>query len=63
MHEDSLKVSQLFNDFVFNAVLNLNIDESNFTNVNNNKNDPILMTHILACLMLIIRLSWMTFIH
>ena len=83
MHVDSSKMSQLFNDFFSNAVQNLNIDESNNTNVNINENDPILraiykyeqhpsilksrrwlvMTHILAFLMLIIRLSWMKFIH
>ena len=42
IHEDSSKVSQLFNDFFSNAVQNLNIDESNFANVSINENDPIL---------------------
>ena len=42
MHEDSSKISQLFNDFFSNAVQNLNIDESNFTNVSIIENDPIL---------------------
>ena len=40
--EDSSKVSQLFNDFFSNAVLNLNIEENNFTNMNINEDDPIL---------------------
>ena len=40
--EDSSKLSQLFNDLLSNAVLNLNIEENNFTNMNINEDDPIL---------------------
>ena len=42
IHDDRSKFSQLFNDFFTNAVLSLNIDESNLTNVSINENDPIL---------------------
>ena len=40
--EDSSNVCQLFNDFFSNAVLSLNIEENNFTNMNMVENDPIL---------------------